>query len=291
VRVELEQVGKRFGRTVALRDVTVALPSGARTALIGPNGSGKTTLTRVLMGMVAAEGVVRLDGQPAFVARARLARRLAYVPQVAPQMAATVGEVVRAVAEVRGLEEAAIAALAARLDLDLAAVRTRQFRGLSGGMKQKLLLALAFAAPASLLVLDEPTASLDARARARFFELAAERAAGATTILCSHRLDEIRHLVDHVVALDEGRVVYDGPAAAYLAAQTTSVLELRLGADADAGWPGAHGFAPGAAGWWARAVTPAEKMSLLSQAFAALGPGLVDVAVRDVDLARWKENP
>jgi ABC-2 type transport system ATP-binding protein len=284
MRLELREVGKRFGKVVALDRISLDVPSGARVALIGANGSGKTTLLRAIMGVVAHDGEIRLDGLPAFRERARLAHRLAYVPQIAPQLAAEVGELVRTVAGVRGLPVERTWALARRFDLVPDDLRRRPFRSLSGGMKQKLLLALAFAAEASLLVLDEPTASLDAAARARFFELHAERAAGATLLLCSHRLEEIRHLVDHVIALEDGRLVYHGPLADYLAAHSTSVLELHLaGEDGPAAWALAHGFARGVGGWWSRAVYPAEKLTLLGEAVAELGPRLRDVSVREVE--------
>jgi ABC-type multidrug transport system ATPase subunit len=93
-------------------------------------------------------------------------------------------------------------------------------------MKQKLLIALALASRADLYILDEPTASLDAATRERFFELFDEVAGSATLVLCSHRLDEIRRLVSHVVALDEGRVVYDGPADAYLESRAAPVVDF-----------------------------------------------------------------
>ena len=284
MRVELLRVGKHFGDVTALRDVTLAIPSGARVALIGPNGSGKTTLTRAILGVIAHEGEVLLDGLSAFDARARLAGRLAYVPQVAPQMAATVAELVQVVASVRSADPAQIWARARDLDLVPAAIAARPFRSLSGGMKQKVLLALAFAARASLHVLDEPTASLDASARARFYQLYERHAEGATLLLCSHRLEEIRHLVDHVVALADGRVVYHGRADAYLGERAIAVIELELGA-AGAGddWLRARGFVPGAAGWWRRQVATADKLPLLGEAMQVLAGRLRNVCVRDVE--------
>lgn len=282
MRVELRGVGKRFGRVVALQGVSLDVPAGAKLALIGPNGSGKTTLTRVIMGVLAHDGEVRLDGRPAFADRAQLAQRLAYVPQVAPAMAASVGELARAIVAVRGLSYARVRELAGELGLPLDAIAGRPFRSLSGGMKQKLSIALALSAEASLLILDEPTASLDAATRTRFFELYRRHAAGATLLLCSHRLEEIRHLVDHVVALEDGRVVHDGPAEAYLAARSGAVLELQLEAG-EQPWARANGFQPGAAGWWTRSVTQAEKLRLLPEALAALGGLLRNVCVRDLD--------
>jgi ABC-2 type transport system ATP-binding protein len=283
MRIELDHVSKRFGALRALDDVCLDIPRGRRVALIGPNGSGKTTFTRAVMGLVAHEGSVRIDGCSPYERRAELARRLAYVPQIAPHMAAGVGEIVRTVASLRGLAEGRIADLAAELDLDLAPLRRRPFRALSGGMKQKLLIALALAARPELLVLDEPTASLDARARARFAALQRETSGGATVILCSHRLEEIRALIDHVVALEDGRVVYDGPASEYLESRVASVVELLVdGGSPD--WLHENGFAQQAGGWWTRPASRAEKMTLVSAAVTALGSRLRNLGVRDLDL-------
>lgn len=213
MEIALTHVSKRFDGVDALRDVSLAVPAGAKVALVGPNGSGKSTLVRAVMGMLRCDGAVRLDGQDPFAHRTRLAARLAYVPQTAPQLGATVGEVVRAVARLRGLDVADIRGVAAELELDLDAVARRPVRALSGGMKQKLLITLALAAPVSLLIMDEPTASLDARTRETFFRLFRERAGDATLVLSSHRFMEVRRLVDRVVALEDGRLVLDADAA------------------------------------------------------------------------------
>lgn len=282
MRIELEQVSKRYGAVTALDRVSLDIPAGRRVALIGPNGSGKTTMTRAIMGLIAHDGAVRLDGQPPFHRRAELARGLAYVPQQAPQMAATVGEIVATLSALRGLPADRVADLAAELDLDLGRMRRKPFRSLSGGTKQKLLIALALVAAPRLLVLDEPTASLDPRARARFASLQRERSPGATVILCSHRLEEIRALVDHVVALEDGRVVYDGPAAEYLDARVAAVLELRV--DGEAPWLVDNGFTAQAGGWWTRTATQQDKMTLLPAAVDALGARLRNLSVRDMDL-------
>jgi len=216
VRVEAAGVSKRYGRVAALDDVSFDLAAGSRVALVGPNGSGKSTLNRVLLGLVACRGDVRLDGRSPLRERATLARRLAYVPQTAPQLAAPVGEIVRAIARVRGLERESVAGLARELGLDLDALASHSFRDLSGGTKQKLLIALALASRASLLILDEPTGSLDASSRERCFQLLDALAADVTLIVCSHRQDEIRRLAEQALCLDEGRLVYAGPASALL---------------------------------------------------------------------------
>jgi ABC-type multidrug transport system ATPase subunit len=280
MRIELEHIGKRFGEVRALDGVGAVLGPGARVALIGPNGSGKSTLIRALLGLVAHDGEVRVDGSR--VAPTEVARRVAYVPQVAPQAAAPVGDFLAAVCALRGMAPAAVAREAARLELPLDP--RRPFRALSGGSKQKLLLALAFAAVdagAELLVLDEPTASLDARARAAFFARCAELPPATSLLLCSHRLEEIHHLVDHVLALAEGRVAYDGPAADFLGARSVSVVSCLV--DGDGAWLREHGFAPGAPGWWARTVDRREKLPLLAAAVSALAGRLRDLHVRELD--------
>ena len=283
MRIELSGVRKRFGAAEVLRGIDLVVPAGRRVALIGPNGSGKSTLLRSLLGLVACEGQVRLDGRSPFEDRVEVARRLAYVPQVAPQLSAPVEDVVDLVARTRELAPADIARVAARLELDVAALRGRPFRALSGGMKQKLLIALALASPASLLVMDEPTASLDAGARERFFTLCEELGPGRTLVLCSHRLEELRHLSEHVVSLEEGRVAYDGPADAFLAGRGRAVVEVATGSAEAAGWLQARGFRTGLRGWWVRTVSQAEKRELVPEMARELGPRMNNLLVRDLE--------
>lgn len=283
MRVEAETLSKCFGSVVALQDVSFAIPSGLRVALIGPNGSGKSTLNRVLLGLLSFEGSVRLDGASPLDEKARVARRVAYVPQVPPNLAVPVGELVAALAALRGTPGTAVHKLAGELGLDLDAVTRRPFRALSGGMKQKVLIALALAAEASLLVLDEPTGSLDAHSRERFFSLFERLVPDATVVLCSHRLEEVRQLVEHVMLLEEGRLLYDGPATDFLESSTTSLVEVRVEGDSAVSWLEQRGFRRGTGDWWMRTVTHAEKLALLPDLADALRGDLRDVNVRDLE--------
>ena len=288
MRIEVRDVRKRFGPVTALDGVSFDVEPGGRVALVGPNGSGKSTLNRVLMGLVGCGGRIRIDGHCPFRERVAVARRMAYVPQAAPQLAAPVGDVIGAIARVRGLERAAIERAARVFDLDLAALAARPFRSLSGGTKQKLLIALALAADASLLILDEPTGSLDARARERLFDRFDALPADTTVLLCSHRFDELRPLVDQVLQLQDGRVVYDGPADAFLARSGLAALDVWAdGADA-AAWLAARGFRRGASGAWHATVASHAKLPLLAEAAAALGPALRNLNARDLE---WLELP
>ena len=119
-----------------------------------------------------------------------------------------------------------IVELAARLGLDTAPIMDRPFVRLSGGMKQKLLIAIALGRDARVLILDEPAANLDPAARKVFFELLAERVQDATMLISSHRLNEVSSLVNRVIELDLGRVVLDDRVADD--ANLTSVLDARV---------------------------------------------------------------
>lgn len=284
MKVEARGVTKRFGAREALRGLDFALPAGRRVALVGPNGSGKSTLCRALVGLLAVEGSLRVDGLDPRRDRGALAPRMAYVPQVPPPLAAPVGEVVRAVAGLRGIARDVVADAAARLDLPLDRVADTPMRGLSGGMRQKLVLALALAGPAGLLLLDEPTGSLDPESRERFFELFEERAGPATVLLCSHRLEEIRQLVDHVIELRDGHLLHEGPSGAFLDASARSAVEILASGPEAERWLGLHGFRRGRAGWWSRVLPRAEKVALTAEATRVLGDALEDLAVRDLGL-------
>jgi ABC-type multidrug transport system ATPase subunit len=283
MRIEALGVTRRYGRLTALDGVSFELAPSSRVALVGPNGSGKSTLNRILMGLIACEGSVRIDGRCPFRERVSLARELAYVPQIAPQLAAPVGEIVRAIVRVRALEPDALTRVTRDLDLELAPIASRPFRSLSGGTKQKLLIALALASGASLLILDEPTGSLDARARERFFTLFDGLAPEVTLVLCSHRLDEIRPLVDHVLRLDDGRVAYDGPAGAFLDRCAFATIDVQADGEEAAAWLLARGFRRTPAGGWRRTVDHAEKMKLLPELSRALGPRLRNLCARDLE--------
>lgn len=290
MRIETRALRRRFGRVEALRGVDLALPSGRRIGLVGPNGSGKSTLLRVLMGLLDHGGEVRVGGLDPRRQRLELAGRLAYVPQLAPGLAATVAELAGAVERLRGLDLTALRARAAALGLRWEAIERVPFRGLSGGMRQKLLVALALASGADLIVLDEPTASLDAGTRETFFEMFGALPETTTSILCSHRLDEMRHLVDHVVCLEEGRVRFDGPAESYLRTRALSVIEAQLGDGQDGTWLADLAFRPGHGGWWRRTVDQAAKVELLPRLAERLGTTLVNLHVRDLESIAVEEN-
>jgi ABC-type multidrug transport system ATPase subunit len=280
VRIEVRGLHKRFGRVEALRGLSFDVGAGQRVAIVGPNGSGKSTLNRVLLGLLAYEGEARVDGHDAFAERAAVAQRIAYVPQAAPALAAPVGEWSAAVARLRGVPEDALARTADGLGLPLRELAGRPIRTLSGGTRQKLLVAFALAAEPGLLILDEPTGSLDPESRARVLGLVDELPRETTVLLCSHRLSEIRSLVDEVIALADGEIASRGPVRSYLDGTVRSVIEVAAEARA-ADWLFRRGFRRGAGGWFVRTVAREEKLALLAELPETLGADLRDVCVHE----------
>lgn len=223
--ITIAKVKKRFGPVVALDRVSLAIGEGEGVAFVGSNGSGKTTLLRALLGLVRVEGTITIGGHDVAKEPEIALRSVAYIPQIAPPIDAPIAEVVRAHATLRGKEEDATYARARRLGLSPDACRHKRFRDLSGGMKQKLLAAMALAADAPILVCDEPTANLDGDARTAFFEQLSERPPSSIVVLCSHRVEEVRAIVGRVVVLAEGRVARDGPVEELLRGDGDLVVE------------------------------------------------------------------
>lgn len=209
--IEVAQVSKQYGAVTALDSVSLEIRSGDRVAFVGANGSGKTTLLRCLLGLIRFQGKITIGGCDVSRNPEIALRSVAYIPQIAPPVEAPVWDVVRAYAGLRGKPVAGFSMSASRLGLDLEGSKDKRFRDLSGGMKQKLLAAMALAAETPILVCDEPTANLDAEARAAFGRALDERPSEGIVLMCSHRVEEVRLMVSRVVELEEGRVQSDAP--------------------------------------------------------------------------------
>jgi ABC-2 type transport system ATP-binding protein len=216
----------RRGRQV-LDAVDLEVERGERLALVGANGAGKTTLIRCLLGEYACQGEVAIGGLSPRASRTHVLRRVGFVPQLPPPLRMPVAQLLGFAAAVCESDVGRMGEVAERLGLAPGPVSRQPFQRLSGGQKQKLLIAVALGRDCDLLVLDEPAANLDPEARAVFFELLAERA-GTTMLISSHRLDEVATLVQRVVELDQGRVTLDDRIVAADSLSLRSRLECRL---------------------------------------------------------------
>ena len=133
---------------------------------------------------------MRVDGLDPRVEREKVLSRVGFVPQLPPPLKVPVGQLIRFAASVCQSDPQPMHDVAKRLGLDTHEIRHQPFVKLSGGQKQKLLIAIALGRDTNLLVMDEPAANLDPEARAIFFELLAEKKE-AVMLISSHRLDEV----------------------------------------------------------------------------------------------------
>jgi ABC-2 type transport system ATP-binding protein len=211
--IQLRQLAKTFRRVRVLDGIDLHMGLGERIALIGSNGAGTTTLIRCLLGEYTHAGTVAIDGLDPRRNRTTVLGKIGFVPQLPPPLKMPVGQLIDFAASRCGVGPQRIHAIARRLGLDVEAIATRQFVRLSGGMKQKLLIAIALGREARVLVMDEPAANLDPDARKIFFDLLAERLENTTMLISSHRLDEVSALVNRVIEMDMGKIVLDDKVA------------------------------------------------------------------------------
>jgi len=211
--IQFNNVAKTFRRARVLDGISLDIGLGERVALIGSNGAGKTTLIRCLLGEYTYDGAVTVNGLDPRGNRTAVLGGIGFVPQLPPPLKMPVGQLIDFSAALCGTDPKRIHDIAKRLGLDVESILSRQFVRLSGGMKQKLLIAIALGREAKVLVMDEPAANLDPEARKIFFDLLAERQNEATMIISSHRLDEVSSLVNRVIEMDMGKVVLDDKVA------------------------------------------------------------------------------
>jgi Cu-processing system ATP-binding protein len=204
--IRFDGFGKSYGRQVAVRDVTLEVGAGEVVALLGPNGSGKTTCLKAAAGLIhATSGRVLVEGRPASEPPAR--RSLSFLPQkVSFPDALTGREVVEFYRRLRSVPAPRTAEVLGFASLNGAA--SRAVSTYSGGMVQRLGLAVAALPDPPLLLLDEPTAALDPEGLAAFYSLADTRRRGGKTVLfTSHHLGDVERLADRFAVLVEGRLV------------------------------------------------------------------------------------
>jgi Cu-processing system ATP-binding protein len=210
--IEIRALSKRFGAHDVLRGIDLTVTPARITGIVGPNGAGKTTLIKTILGLTRPDaGEVILDGRPVDPIRDGSYRaRIGYMPQIArfPENLSA-AELFAMLRDLRGDSR----------PVDHNLVRSfglyehfeKPLRTLSGGTRQKVNAALAFAFSPDLLILDEPTAGLDPVASGLLKEtIAAQRELDRTVLITSHIMSELDELCDDVVFLLEGRIRYAG---------------------------------------------------------------------------------
>ncbi len=226
--IKFEKTTKRFRHTEVLKAVELDIDRGHRVALVGSNGAGKTTLIRCLLGEYTCEGRVTVDGMDPRINRREVLSKVGFVPQLPPPLKMPVGQLLRFSASLCGSDQKLMEQVADRIGFEVDRFRHQPFVKLSGGQKQKLLIAIALGRDSELLVMDEPAANLDPEARHVFFQLLAEKQDQAVMLISSHRLDEVAPLVNRVIELDQGNVVLDDRVADLVELSSRLHCQIRL---------------------------------------------------------------
>ena len=242
--LEVKNITVNYGPRTAVSDVSLRVNAGEIIAIIGPNGAGKSTLLRTLNGSLrTTQGEVLLDGQPlASFARRSIARRIAVVAQEADlRFPVTVIEFVLggryAWSSAWGWENERDVAIARGIlqETELEDFEARLMNEVSGGERQRAVLARALATEAKVLLLDEPTANLDLAHQAAMLRLVRRRCfqGESAAVVVTHDVNLAAEFADRVLLLKDGREVATGPPRTVLTRELLrSVFDLEVLVDA-----------------------------------------------------------
>ncbi len=208
--IKINDLCKIFEKTLSLDHVTLDFSKGDAVALMGANGAGKTTLIRSILGYYhPTSGSVLVKGLNPVKARTEVLKHVSFVPQLPPPIKLSLGELIYYVCQSSGVEEARIYHYASAMKLDVKANLSKSFFKLSGGMKQKLLIAISLAKESEIVIYDEPTANLDPKARDDFYSLIQESKKEKLSLFVTHRIEEVESIVNREIYMDLGKVVSD----------------------------------------------------------------------------------
>ena len=208
--IEIKNVSKKFADQFVLKDINLNIDDGEQVLFVGQNGAGKSSLMRTILGeYIPTSGSVAIDGFDSFKQRSRALRGISFVPQTPPPLKLSLNELIYFAERTADASRAGIVKFCDEMELDLSSNLNKPFHKLSGGMKQKFLIALAFGRASKAMIFDEPTPNLDPSARERFKTLLHNYAKDRSLIFISHRLEEVGGLVKRMICMDLGRIVDD----------------------------------------------------------------------------------
>ena len=208
--IEIKNLTKKFGSTISLDDVSIEFNKNDSIALMGANGAGKTTLIRSILGYYHPDsGSVLVNGLDPIKARQDVLKNISFVPQLPPPIKLSISELIQYIEVSASVKRETILHYANEMKLDIKTNMHKSFFKLSGGMKQKLLIAISLAQESEIIIFDEPTANLDPKARDDFYRLLEGKQQDKILLFVTHRLEEVESLVNREVYMDMGRVVSD----------------------------------------------------------------------------------
>jgi len=208
--IKIKDLTKKFEKTLSLDNITLDFNKGDAIALMGANGAGKTTLIRSILGYYHPNsGSVLVNGLDPIKERTEVLKHISFVPQLPPPIKLSLSELIFYVCKSSGVDEKLIYHYANEMKLDVRANLSKSFFKLSGGMKQKLLIAISLAKKSGIVIYDEPTANLDPKARDDFYRLIAENEKEKLALFVTHRIEEVQAIVNRQIYMDMGKVVSD----------------------------------------------------------------------------------
>ena len=208
--IKIDNLTKKFGQNISLDSVSCEFNKNDYIALMGANGAGKTTLIRSILGYYHPdEGKVLIDGLDPIKERVEVLKNISFVPQLPPPIKLSIEELMDYVATSSGVDKELIKHYSNEMKLDINSNMNKSFFKLSGGMKQKLLIAISLAKKSGIIIYDEPTANLDPKARDDFYRLLKQNEEDKVLLFVTHRLEEVQELVNRQIYMDLGKVVSD----------------------------------------------------------------------------------
>ena len=208
--IKIKNLTKTFGVQNSLDNISLELNKGDSVIIMGQNGAGKTTLIRSILGQyIPSSGTIEVAGNNPFKNRVDTISKVGFVPQLPPPIKLTVEELINFAIHSSNISKKSVVELCLKMDLDLNEHMKKVFFKLSGGMKQKLLIAIAIAKNPEIFIFDEPTANLDPKGRENFYEIMKEYNKNRLIIFISHRIEEVSNLVNRKIELDLGKVILD----------------------------------------------------------------------------------
>lgn len=208
--IKIENITKKFGSQTILNSINLDISNGQKLLIIGQNGAGKSTLMKAILGEIICDnGSILIDGINPIKDRKNALKYLSFVPQTPPPLKLSIAQLCQYSISSTKSNLNDIISYLKELDLSYEKEHKKPFYKLSGGMKQKVLIALALARESKIIMFDEPTANLDPDAREKFINILNSKFKSHTLIFISHRLSEVKGIVNRIVEIDLGNIITD----------------------------------------------------------------------------------
>ena len=208
--IQVKNLTKKFSSHISLDNVNIEFNKNEYIALMGPNGAGKTTLIRSILGYYHPDnGEVLINALNPIKERTKVLEHISFVPQLPPPIKLSLNELMQYIEASSNVDKELITYYANEMKLNIKENLNKSFFKISGGMKQKMLIAISLAKKSNIIIYDEPTANLDPKARDDFYRLLKQNEDDKILLFVTHRLDEVKEIVNRHIYMDLGKIISD----------------------------------------------------------------------------------